>query len=188
MHVTSHTKTTVQTNKNIPYYLTTVALFILLKFGYTLADNENLIFLLKPTNRIVGLLTDSHPVYFSDTGYYHGNLNILIEKSCSGFNFLLLCFCMLTFLFLKYAKKAFFKFLCIPAALLAAYFFTIFVNASRIFVSIIMQQQANNFLPNRPHLILHEIVGVITNLTFLILIYIVSEKFLTNKYQNAKFT
>ena len=95
---------------------------------------------------------------------------------------------MLTFLFLKYAKKTFFKFLCIPAALLASYLFTIFVNASRIFVSIIMQQQANNFLPNRPHLILHEIVGVITNLTFLILIYIVSEKFLTNKYQNAKFT
>jgi hypothetical protein len=41
-------------------------------------------------------LTGSHSVYISDKGYYHDNLNILIEKSCSGFNFLLLCFCMLT--------------------------------------------------------------------------------------------
>lgn len=178
----------MQPNKNIPYYLTTIGLFILLKFGYTLADNDNLIFLLKPTDKIVGLLTGSHSVYFLDNGYYHHSLNIVIEKSCSGFNFMLLCFCMLTFLFLKYAYKSIFKFLSIPLALIASYLFTIFVNASRIFVSIIMQQQANDFLPVRPHLILHEIVGVITNLTFLILIYIVSEKFLTNKYQNAKLT
>lgn len=186
--VTSHTKTTMQTNKNIPFYLTTIGIFILLKFGYTLADNDNLIFLLKPTDKIVGLLTGSHSVYLSDKGYYHDNLNILIEKSCSGFNFMLLCFCMLTFLFLKYANKTILNYLSIPVALFASYLLTIFVNASRIFVSIIMQQQANNFLPNRPHLILHEIVGVITNLTFLIIIYIVSEKFLTNKYQNAKLT
>jgi hypothetical protein len=65
---------------------------------------------------------------------------------------------------------------------------TIFVNAARIVASIIVQHQANNFLPNRLHLILHEIVGVITNLTFLILIYIVSERFLTHKYHNAKLT
>ena len=176
----------MQTNRNIPYYLTTIVLFILLKFSYTLSDNDNLIFLLKPTAKIVGLLTGSHSVYFFDKGYYHASLNILIEKSCSGSNFMLLCFCMLTFLFLKYADKTFFKSLTIPASLVISYLLTIFVNASRIFVSIIMQQQVNNFLPRSPHLILHEIVGVITNLTFLILIYILLEKFLTNKYQNAK--
>ena len=178
----------MHTNKNIPYYLTTIGLFILLKFGYTIADNDNLIFLLKPTEKIVGFLTSSHSFYLSDKGYYLVNLNILIEKSCSGFNFMLLCFCMLTFLLLKYADKIFFKYLIIPFSLVVSYLLTILVNTSRIFVSIIMQQQANNFLPDRPHLILHEIVGVITNLTFLILIYIILEKFLTNKYQNAKLT
>lgn len=162
--------------------------FILLKFGYTVADNDELTFLLKPTDKIVGHLTNSHSIYFSGKGYYHNGLNILIEKSCSGFNFMLICFCMLTFLFLKYADKATFKLLIIPTSLVLSYFLTIFVNASRIFVSIIIQKQANNFLPKRPHLILHEIVGVITNLTFLILIYILLERFLTNKYQNAKLT
>lgn len=188
LSVTSHTKTTVQTNKNIPYYLTTLGLFILLKYGYTLADNDHLIFLLKPTDKIVGFLTGSHSMYISDKGYYHDSLNILIEKSCSGFNFLVLCFCMLSFLFLKYAERSIAKLSTIPFALVTSYFFTILVNASRIFVSIIVQQQANNFLPARPHLIIHEAVGVITNLTFLMLIYIISEKFLSNKYQNEKLT
>lgn len=182
-----HTKT-VQTNKKIAYYLTTIGFFILLKFIYTLADNDNLIFLLKPTDKIVGLLTGSHSVYFSDKGYFHNSLNILIEKSCSGFNFMLLCFCMLSFLFLKYTNNTTLKPLTILISLILSYFLTIFVNASRIFVSIIMQQQANYFLNSRPHFILHEIVGVTTNLTFLILIYILLEKILTNKYKNEKLT
>lgn len=179
-------KTRMSINDKKPYYLVAIGFFILLKFGYTVANNDNLMFLIKPIDAIVGILTGSHSIYFSDKGYYHEGLNILIGKSCSGFNFMLLCFCMLAFLFLKYADKALFKILTLPFALIIAYFLTVFVNASRIFVSIIIQQQANSFLPDRPHLILHEIVGVLTNLTFLILIYIALEKFLTNKYPNEK--
>jgi len=176
----------VTANKNIPYYLTAIGLFILLKFGYTLADNDSLTFLIKPTDKLVGLLTNSKSVYFSDKGYYHETLNIIIEKSCSGFNFWLLCFCMLTFLLLKYIDKPLFKVLSIPLSLILAYILTIFVNASRIFASIIIQNQANNFLPNRPHLLLHEIVGVITNLSFLILVYYLLEQFLNKKQHNEK--
>jgi len=185
-NVSGHTKTTVTANKNIPYYLTAIGLFILLKFGYTLADNDSLTFLIKPTDKLVGLLTNSKSVYFSDKGYYHETLNIIIEKSCSGFNFWLLCFCMLTFLLLKYIDKPLFKVLSIPLSLILAYILTIFVNASRIFASIIIQNQANNFLPNRPHLLLHEIVGVITNLSFLILVYYLLEQFLNKKQHNEK--
>jgi exosortase K len=178
----------MQTNKNLGYYLTTIGLFFLLKLAYRFADNDNLVFLLKPTDKIVGVLTGTHAVYFSDQGYYHDSLTILIEKSCSGFNFLLICFCMLAFLFLKYADNTIFRSISIPLALLIAYLLTIFVNAFRIFVSIVMQQQVNTFLPEWPHATLHEIVGVVTSLSFLILIYMVSEKVLTNKYQNAKLT
>lgn len=143
-------------NTNILYYLTTIGLFILLKFCYTLADNNNLRFLLKPTDKLVELLTNSKADYFSDKGYYHEKLNIIIEKSCSGFNFWLLCFCMLTFLALKYFDKSLYKALTIPVSMAAAYILTIFVNGSRIFASIILQTQAKNFFPNRPHLLLHE--------------------------------
>ena len=177
----------MKTTKNIPYYFATIGLFILLKLAYSHADNNDLIFLLKPTDKIVQILTGTHAIYIPDKGYYHNSLQIFIDKSCSGFNLMVICFCMLTFLFLKYPEKTIFKILTIPTAFLLSYLFTIFINASRIFVSIITTQQANYFLNNGPHLILHEIVGVITNLIFLIIIYITFDKWLTKKFYNEKF-
>jgi exosortase K len=91
-----HTKLIAK--KNIPFYCAIAAIFLLLKLGYTMADNNSLVFLLKPTNALVGLLTGSTSTYFADKGYFYSNLDIVIEKSCSGFNFLILCFGMLGFL------------------------------------------------------------------------------------------
>ncbi|MFM9948864.1 MAG: exosortase K [Saprospiraceae bacterium] len=182
----THTKKTVQTNKNIPYYLTAIGLFILLKFGFTLADNNDLTFLLNPTDKLVGLLTGSHSVYLSGRGYYHEHLNIIIDKSCSGFNFWILCFLLFTYLAVKHFHKSLHKFLTIPTALIGAYLLTMFVNTSRIFASIIVQAQTKNiFLNQQP--IIHEAIGIITNLTFLILAYILIEKSLIHKRHNEKF-
>nr|WP_288834898.1 exosortase K [uncultured Flavobacterium sp.] len=179
-------KTILVINNNIPYYLAAMGLFILLKIGYTIADIDCLIFLLEPTDKFVGLLTSSKSIYLFDKGYYYENLNIIIEKSCSGFNFLLLCFCMLTFLLLKYVWKTLYKVLIIPVSLVLAYILTILANTSRIFSSIIIQNQANNFLPNGSHLLLHESIGIATNLSFLILIYYLLEQLLNKNIKNEK--
>jgi exosortase K len=176
----------VQTNKNIPYYLITVGLFILLKIGFTVADNNDLTFLINPTDKLVGILTGSHSVYLSDSGYFHENLNIIIDKSCSGFNFWILCFLLFTYLTVNCFDKPLHKFTTIPTALIGAYLLTIFVNTSRIFASIVVQTQTKNILMNHQQ-ILHEAIGVITNLTFLILAYILLEKLLIHKRPNAKF-
>lgn len=175
----------MQTNKNIPYYLTAIGLFILLKFAFTLANNNDLTFLLKPTDILVGLLTGSHSVYLADSGFYHDKLNILIDKSCSGFNFWILSFLTFTYLIVKYPNKPLHKILTIPIALFGAYLLTILVNTSRIFASIIVQIQTKNIFANQQHLI-HEAVGIITNLTFLVLFYYLIEKFLIHKQHNAK--
>jgi len=161
--------------KNIPYYLIAIGIFILFKFGFTYAENDSLTFLLKPTDKLVGLLTGSNSIYIMDKGYFHDELNIVIDKSCAGFNFWILSFLMLTFLGLKYFGSNLKKALIIPLALTGAYFFTIFVNTSRIFASIVIQNQTISYFENQQHNI-HEIIGIITNLTFLILVY-----FLTNK-------
>lgn len=184
--VTTHTKKTVQTNKNTPYYLTAVGLFILLKFGFTLADNNDLTFLLKPTDKTVGLLTGSQSVYISDSGYFHEHLNIIIDKSCSGFNFLILCFLLFAYLTVKHFDKSLQKILMLPTSLFVAYVLTIFVNTSRIFASILVQSQTKSVFFNHQHII-HEAIGITTNLTFLILAYVLIEKLLTHKRYNAKF-
>lgn len=175
------------TNKNMPYYLTAVGLFILLKFGFTVADNNDLSFLLKPTNQLVGLLTDSQSMYLADNGYYHARLNILIDKSCSGFNFWTLSFVIFTYLTVRYFDTNLHKILTIPFALIAAYLLTIFANTSRIVASIMVQAHTKNILPNHQH-ILHETIGIVTNLTLLILAYFLIEQRLIHKRHYAKLT
>jgi exosortase K len=92
-------------NKNIPYYIAAAGFFILLKAGYTFAGNDNLIFLLSPTDKLVGLLTGSHSVYLTESGYFHSALNITVDKSCSGFNLWVLSFLVFSYLLLKYFEK-----------------------------------------------------------------------------------
>lgn len=176
----------MQTYKNIPYFFTAIGLFILLKFGFTLAENNDLIFLLKPTDKLVGFLTGSKSIFITGSGYFHEHLNIIIDKSCSGFNFCILCFLLFTFLTVKYFDKTLNKILTIPAALIGAYLLTIFVNSFRIFTSIVVQTQTKDILLYQQH-ILHEAIGVITNLTFLILAYVLIEKLLIHKRTNEKF-
>ena len=175
----------MQTNRNILYYFTAIGIFILLKLGYIFADNNSLGFLLKPTDKLVGLLTNSQSVYLGSNGYYHDKLNILIDKSCSGFNFWILCFLVFTFLTIKYLRKPLHKLLSIPVALFGAWLLTIFVNTSRIYASIIIQNHSKNILANQQHVV-HEAIGIITNLSFLILAFYLVEKLLIHKMHNAK--
>jgi exosortase K len=167
-------------DKNLPYYFFAIALFIVLKFSFTFSDNNDLAFLLKPTDKLVGLLTASTSVYLADHGYYHDKLNIVIDKSCSGFNFMLLCFLMLAFLALKFFDRHLHKMLAIPITLFCGVLLTIFVNASRIFVSIIIQNHTRHFPVNED--LVHETIGIVTNLSFLILAYCGIEKLLTKRH------
>jgi exosortase K len=177
---TQPTLQTTMTNKNISYYLPAIGLFVLLKIGFTFSDNNDLIFLLKPTDKLVGLLTGSPSVFWEENGFFHEKINIVIDKSCSGFNFWMLCFLVFTYLGLKYFDKHLHKMLIFPTALFCAYLLTIFANASRIFASIIVQNQTANIFPNQQFLI-HEAIGIITYFSFLVLVYYLMEKFLKHK-------
>lgn len=147
-----------------------------------IATSEDLAFLLYPTSNLVSFLTGFKSVYIEQNGYFFQGLNILIDKSCSGFNFWLICFFMLSFLTINFFKN---KLLAILISLVSGYLFSVLVNSSRIFTLIILQNQNSSFTNNS---IIHESVGVITNLTFLILIYLIVEKTLTILNRNAKLT
>jgi exosortase K len=167
-------------NKNITYYLTAVGLFVLLKVGFTFADNNDLSFLLKPTDKLVELLIGSQSVYLEDYGFFHEKMNIVIDKSCSGFNFWILSFLVFSYLGLKYFDKHLHKIWIIPTALLCAYLLAVFANVSRISASIIVHNQTANIFPTKQFLI-HESVGIITYFSFLVLAYCLIEKILKHK-------
>lgn len=174
-------------NKNIPFYTTAFILFIVLKVGYRYAGTEALDFLLNPTNKIVGLLTGLPSTYTQNSGYFYEQLNVVIDKSCSGYNFGLLCFLMLTFLLLKHTATTLQKVSALCFSIIGAYILTIAVNSARIFASITIQSQDVSFLNIDPKLI-HQAIGITTNLTFLVLIYLLIERVLTHKKSDAKLT
>ncbi len=174
-------------NKNQIYYLLVIGIFILFKVWFINATNSNLAFILKPTSKLVGLVTGSSSIYLDESGYYFQDINIIIDKSCSGFNFWLLCYTMLFFLMLKSLQKNSHKLLAIPAVMLGAYILTILVSTSRIFVSLTIQNSLISFLQIEQHII-HEAIGVITNLSFLILFFFAVKNYLTKLELNEKLT
>jgi exosortase K len=174
--------------KNMLYYLIAIGIFILLKIGFIFANNDDLVFLLKPTNNLIGFVTNSNAQYFTGRGYFHERLNIFIGKSCSGFNFWILCYIMLIFLALRFLNNGVYKVIAVPSILVFAYFLTIFVNASRILFSIFIHSSGATFIDSKINW-LHRAEGTFIYLFFLIVIYLGFEylfKRLTQR--NAKFT
>lgn len=121
-------------NQKTIYSLILASLFLVLKFFFREADNTQLAFLLKPTSLLVNLFTGSNSVFLPEQGFFHEDLNIVIDKSCSGFNFWLLCFTLFSFTILQ-SKKINFTFLFLPFLLFTTYLLTIFVNTSRILIA-----------------------------------------------------
>ncbi len=168
-------------NKNTLYYLIAIGLFILLKIWIGTFDNDQLQFLLKPTDKVFGLVTGTISDYNSESGYFYDKLNVVIDNSCSGYNFLLLCFVMLYFQVVRFAKQIKFKLLLLPASLCFAYILTIFINSSRIIISVVIQNAKFDFLTLEPHII-HESIGVVTYLSFLLITYFLTDRILNKKY------
>jgi len=173
--------------KNIPYYIVGVFVYMLLKLGFKYANHKDLSFLIKPTDNLISILTGSSSIYIEGNGYYNRHLHILIDKSCAGFNFWILCFLMILFLCIKYAKTNVQKIVSIPLSLFFAFLLTLTVNTSRIFVSVTFQDRLSSVL-NLKTTIIHEGIGIFINLSFLILIYLISEKLISKHINYAKLT
>lgn len=172
--------TTEALHKQIPFYLAAGIIFLLLKLGHSMADHNALQFLLWPTSKLVALMTGASSSYLPEGGYFHAQLNIVINKSCSGFNFWLICFLMLYSMGLFGAKKIVHKALWLPGSLFLAYLLTIFVNSSRILIALAL----NSSGIGKEQAWLHQAEGVFSYLFFLLIIYF-SFDFLLKKHTQA---
>ena len=166
-------------SQNTTFYILGILIFIGLKFGFSNANNNQILFLIKPLNYLVSVLIDSLYTYNNEIGFFHEKLNITIDKSCSGFNFWMLSFILFYFSMLKHLKKYLYKFLLIPIALLISYVLTLFVNTSRILTSIFIEKttQLN-------YTWLHQAEGVFIYLSFLIIFYITINYFQIKLFKN----
>ena len=154
--------------KDLIYYLLAIIVFVILKMSFTWTDNKDLDFLLGPTDNLISLATSSNSQIVDDGSYFHQRLNILIDKSCSGFNFLILCFLMLVFVSIKNVPDTNYKILIFPLVLVLSY-------SSRILFSVFI----NEFLASIEvveYIWLHQAEGAFVYLFSLVLIYMSYEK------------
>lgn len=151
------------------YYAAAGVVFLLLKVWHAFADVSDLWFLLKPTNTLFELATGLAATYVPGWGYYHESPGIVINASCSGFNFMLICYAVLAVAAFRHLGSGRFRTIIIPAVLAVAYVLTIFVNAARIVAAV----RLGSVFPDVKAIgWAHEALGAFIYLSFLILIYL----------------
>ncbi len=165
------------------FYILGGTCFLALKWWYRDATVLDLKFLLSPTNIGVELLSGS-PSTWTVEGFFFPELNILIEKSCSGFNFALLLFAMLFFLSINRLDNLRRKIYRLPILLITSYFLTIIANTSRIYLALFMGPGLESLGLASGNV--HDALGVCSNFIFLIIIYLLAERFLQSKLIHEK--
>ena len=156
--------------RNLPYYPAIGAIIFLLKWSYTTAGPGDLQVLIRPVAGLVSLITGAAGEY-GEKGCYYAHLNIVIDKSCSGFNFLILCYGMLASLAIPSVSGVRAKMLAVILALPGALLLTVLVNSARI-LSVYFVQQLSGAFREHPATWLHQAAGAFIYLFFLMLIYI----------------
>jgi exosortase K len=103
-----------------------------LKRHYADARADDLRWILSPTARLVGVMTDTTFALQPGEGYFARERLFLIEKSCAGVNFMIAAFGMLTLALLHRVGTGLSPARVLGASLLASYSAAVVVNAVRI--------------------------------------------------------
>ncbi len=149
-----------------------LALFIALglKYHYSRAGSDDLLWVLSPTAGLVEYLSGVRFEKEENIGYVNHERHVIIAPSCAGINFMIIAFCMTSFSGLYALGRSRLKNLWLGISFLTAYVLTLFVNAFRIIVSI-HSYEAEWFQSWGPAEMVHRIEGVFIYLSCLILFY-----------------
>ncbi|MDX1709202.1 MAG: exosortase K [Desulfobacterales bacterium] len=160
---------------NLVCYLLVVLIALGLKYHYSKAGSDALIWILAPTATVVELTGGPPFEYEAQAGFVNSDRRIIIAPSCAGVNFLIIAFCMAAFCGLHLLRRQVHKLLWLAASGLNAYFLTIVVNTLRINLSIYMYQldiYGDWFTPAR----MHRLTGIVIYFFFLCLFYMIINK------------
>jgi exosortase K len=103
-----------------------------LKRHYADARADDLLWILTPTTRIVGVVTGAAFTLQPGEGYFSREHMFLIEKSCAGINFMIAAFAMLVFALFHRVRSVISGARVIGVSLATGYAAAVVVNAVRI--------------------------------------------------------
>ena len=145
-----------------------------LKAYYSCANVNDLGWVLTPTTFLVELVSGETFTFESYAGYMSSDYSFLIAASCSGVNFLITAFVMLSMveIWKEHSKMPLWKLL--PITLGVAYISTIIANAVRIVVALQLHRMGPEMVWVNPEQ-LHRFEGIFIYFGFLLFLFIVCE-------------
>jgi exosortase K len=146
-----------------------------LKYYYSQARSDGLAWMLGPTAGLVEYISGISFEKEADTGFISHTHQIIIAPACAGVNFFIIAFCMAVFSGIHHIEHKPRKFLWLAASAASAYLLTIFVNATRIIVSIYFYTTdiySEWITPER----VHRLEGTLIYFFFLCLFYTIMKK------------
>ncbi|QXM05300.1 exosortase K [Crassaminicella indica] len=154
-------------------YIWIIFIAACIKMIFKYGDFQYILFILKPVTKIVELVLGVAFKYYEGIGFINADFKIHISRGCSGINFFIMVFLMISFSFLfKIRNKN--KSLVALIFFIVAYFITIIANASRIIVAfLIMNTITFNMKYER---LMHQSIGVVFYFSYLIITYYLFSK------------
>ena len=163
-----------------------LALFIAfgLKYHYSRAGSENLVWVLGPTACLVEHISGIQFESEANTGFVSRGYRIIIAPSCAGINFLIIVFCMAMFSGIHVIRRPGSKILWLATSLVGAYILTVAVNTLRIIASIHSYNADIHFGWFTPARV-HRLEGIVIYFFFLCLFYMIIIKIVHRIRQGA---
>lgn len=146
-----------------------------LKFYYSTATPDELLWILTPTTRLVELFSGRSFAFESLAGYMSSDHRFVIAVSCAGVNFLVTSFLLLELRRLWRQRMQPVSWHFIPRSAALAYLTTLIANTVRICIALEMQRhsvKASWLTGNQ----LHRLEGIVVYFGFLLLLFLVTER------------
>jgi exosortase K len=135
-----------------------------LKWWYRSATVDELAFVLLPTTTIVGLLANEAWTFIAGEGFLFPGSGILIDRSCSGVNFLVITAATFAFVILRHRDAGCGRPLLALLAVAGAYGLTVLANSGRILTLMGLERIQLHLSPAA-----HEVLGAFFFLASLLL-------------------
>ncbi len=171
--------------RSIPFVLISQLLVILLcviamKQYYSAANVNDLRWILGPTTALVELITRERFVFESYAGYINQDKSFLIAAPCSGINFLITAFLLLTFGKLIKTRPNRIGWSYMVFAAIAAYFATTVANTVRIATAMQLRNKDPELIWLNPDQ-LHRFEGIVIYFGCLMLLFFARETLAAGK-------
>ncbi|MCI0416023.1 exosortase K [bacterium] len=140
----------------------------LIKSHYSHASAEDLRWILAPTTVLVEWMSGGSFEFESGSGYISKAHYFLIAPSCSGVNFLMTAFVMLSLKWIWTSPTKRFQILSLPVAAGIAFIATLVANSVRISLALAFQSLNSATF--------HRMEGILIYFSFLLLLFVLTER------------